>query len=390
MFDFQFKDIHMKLRIVVLGAGFGGLELSTILSEKIGDRLDLTLIDKNDSFYFGFSKFDVIFGHKAPGDVKLYYSNILKPGVKFIRDTITSIDPTTKIVTTEHGTYEADVLVIALGADYDITATPGLEKGGNEFYTFAGAERLRDELPSFNEGKVIVGVCSAPFKCPPAPSEAALLMHDYLTKRGIRNDCEISIVMPFGLPIPPSPDTSKALLKAFAERNIKYIPKHLVRIIDPARHVAILDDGTEMPYDLFLGVPKHRVPEVVEKSGMTVNGWIHVDKTNLKTQYPHVYAIGDVNGVGTPKAGVFAEGAAKVAAESIIAEFTNGEQPAPYNGNGICYVEFGNGQVGKVNVDFFSGPSPIGYYTEASADLIEEKHHFGSSRKARWFGTTQL
>lgn len=376
----------MKLRVVVLGAGFGGLELSTLLSEKMGDRLDLTLVDRNDSFFFGFSKFDVMFGHKASEDVRLYYSNIVKPGVKFIRDTITSIDPIAKIIITQHGAYEADVLVIALGADYDIAATPGLAEDGNEFYSFAGAERLRDVLPAFSKGKVIVGVCSAPFKCPPAPSEAALLMHDYLTKRGIRNECEISIVMPFGLPIPPSPDTSKALLKAFAERNINFIPKHLVRVIDPSRHVSILDDGTEMPFDLFLGIPKHRVPEVVEKSGMTVNGWIPVDKTNLKTQYPNVYAIGDVNGVGTPKAGVFAEGAAKVAAASIIAEFSGGEQPSPYKGNGICYVEFGDGKVGKVDVDFFSGPSPIGYYTEASVDLVADKQYFRSSREARWFG----
>ena len=376
----------MKLRVVVLGAGFGGLELSTILSEKSGDRLDLTLIDKSDSFFFGFSKFDVMFGHKTSEAVRLYYSNIVKPGVKFIRDTITSIDPVAKIVTTQNGTYEADVLVIALGADYDFAATPGLAEAGNEFYSFTGAERLREVLPIFSKGKVIIGVCSAPFKCPPAPSEAALLMHDYLTKRGIRTECEISIVMPFGLPIPPSPDTSKALLTAFAERNINFIAKHTIKAIDPSRHVAILDDGTEMPFDLFLGIPKHRVPEVVEKSGMTVNGWIPVDKTNLKTQYPNVYAIGDVNGVGTPKAGVFAEGAAKVAAASIIAEFADGEQPSPYKGNGTCYIEFGNNQVGKVDVDFFSGPSPFGTYTEASVDLVADKQYFGSSRKARWFG----
>ena len=313
-------------------------------------------------------------------------SNIVKPGVKFIQETITSIDPIAKIVTTKQGTYEADVLVIALGADYDMAATPGLSEGGNEFYSFEGAERLRDVLPAFSKGRVIVGVCSAPFKCPPAPSEAALLMHDYLVKRGIRNECEISIVMPFGLPIPPSPDTSKALLTAFAERNINFIPKHSVKAIDPSRHVAILDDGTEMPFDLFLGIPKHCVPEVVEKSGMTVNGWIPVDKTNLKTQYPNVYAIGDVNSVGTPKAGVFAEGAAKIAAKSIIAEFENGEQPPAYKGDGICYVEFGDGRVGKVNVDFFSGPSPHGTYTEASVDLVADKQYFGSSREARWFG----
>jgi sulfide:quinone oxidoreductase len=316
------KHMAAKLRVVVLGAGFGGLELSTILSEKIGSNLDLTLIDKSDSFFFGFSKFDVMFGHKTAEQVRVYYKNIAKPGVKFVRDTVTSINPESKKVETQSGvSYAADILVVALGADYDIAATPGLAEAGNEFYSFAGAEKLRDMLPGFSKGHVIVGVCSTPFKCPPAPSEAALLMHDYLLKRGIRKDCKISIVMPFGLPIPPSPDTSLALLDAFAERDITFIPKHVVKTIDGSRKMAVLDDGTEMPFDLFLGIPKHRAPKVVEESGMTVNGWIPVSKTNLKTQYPGVYAIGDVNSVGTPKAGVFAEGAAKVAAASIIADF---------------------------------------------------------------------
>jgi len=376
----------MKQRILVLGAGFGGLELTSILSQKIGDRIDLTLIDKSDSFYFGFSKFDVMFGNKTADAVKLSYKRIVKPGVKFCQETITSIDPVTKRVTTDKAAHEADILVIALGADYDMAATRGLAEGGNEFYSFKGAEKLRELLPTFTGGKVIVGVCGAPFKCPPAPSEAALLMHDYLVKRGIRNECEISLVMPFGLPIPPSPDTSKALLYAFKERNIEFIARHLVVAIDPSRHVAITDVGTEMPFDLFLAIPKHRVPEVVEKSGMAVNGWIPVDRTNLKTRYPGVYAIGDVNSVGTPKAGVFAEGAAQVAAETIIAELEKGEEPAAYKGDGICYVEFGDGRVGKVNVDFFSGPAPFGSYTEASVDLVADKQYFGSSREARWFG----
>src|SRR6266487_3697325 len=248
----------MKLRVVVLGAGFGGLELSTILSEKIGDRLDLTLIDKSDTFYFGFSKFDVMFGNKTSDAVKLSYNNIVKPGVKFKQEIITAIDPVTKRVTTQQGIYEADVLVIALGADYDINATPGLAESGNEFYSFAGAERLREVLPTFSKGHAIVGVTSTPFKCPPAPSEAALLLHDYLTNRGVRAACEITMVMPFGVPVPPAPDASRALLKAFAERGIRFVPDRLVTALDPERRVVILHNQDELPYDLFLGVPKHR------------------------------------------------------------------------------------------------------------------------------------
>ncbi len=376
----------MKLRVVVLGAGFGGLELSTILSEKLGDSLDLTLIDQNDSFFFGFSKFDVMFGHKPSDAVRLHYNCIAKPGVRFCQETITSINPVSKRVTTASGVHQADVLVVALGADYDIAATPGLAEGGNEFYSFAGAERLRNILPSFKGGRVIVGVTSAPFKCPPAPSEAALLIHDYLSQRGIRDKSEISLVMPFGTPIPPSPDTSRALLESFTERNITFIPKHVVKSIDPGRHVAMLDDGSELHFDLFLGIPRHRAPQVVEDSGMTVNGWIPVSRENLKTQFPGVYAIGDVNSVGTPKAGVFAEGAARVAAASIIADFQAGEQPLPYTGAGTCYIEFGQGQVGRVDVDFFSGPTPFGTFGEPSTATVEDKKQFGSSREARWFG----
>lgn len=376
----------MKRRVVVLGAGFGGLELSTILSEALGDQLDLTLIDKNESFFFGFSKLDVMFGRERPDAVRLAYRNIVKPGVVFRQETITAIDPEARRVTTDQGTHEAEVLVIALGADYDLAATPGLMEGGHEFYSFAGAERVREVLPTFSSGHAIVGVAAAPFKCPPAPSEAALLLHDHLTKRGVRDACEISLVIPFGAPIPPSPASSKALIAAFAERGIIFVPNRRVNALDPSRRVAILDDASEMPYDLFLGIPKHRVPDVVAASGLTENGWIPVDPKNLKTRFPGVYAIGDVTSVGTAKAGTFSEGAAHVVAASLLADIQGGEEPSAYSGAGTCYVEFGGGRVGRVDVNFFSGPAPTGSFLEPSVALVGEKEHFGSSRRARWFG----
>lgn len=376
----------MKSRIVVLGAGFGGLELSTMLSEALGDQLDLTLIDRHDTFYFGYSKFDVMFGRKTAESVRMPYRNIVKPGVHFVQETISAIDPASRRVITDQGIHDADILVVALGANYDIDATPGLREGGNEFYSFAGAERLRETLPRFKGGNAIVGVTSTPFKCPPAPSEAALLLDDYLRSRGLRDASEISLVMPFGIPIPPSPASSRAILAAFSERGIAFVPNHLVRALDPQRHLAILDDGSEMPYDLFLGIPKHRVPEVVLASGLAEGGWVPVNAKNLKTRFEGVYAIGDVTSVGTPKAGVFAEGAARVAAESILAELKGGEPPAAYDGRGTCYVEFGGERVGRVDVDFLSGPSPTGSFMEPSTALASEKQEFGASRRARWFG----
>jgi sulfide:quinone oxidoreductase len=305
--------------------------------------------------------------------------------VRFLQEMITAIDPETRRVTTDAGVHDADVLVVALGADYDFDATPGLAEGGNEFYSVDGAERLSELLPTFSQGRAVVGVCAAPFKCPPAPSEAALLLHDYLSTRGVRDDCEISFVIPFGTPVPPSPDTSRALVEAFAERDIEFVPEHRVSSLDPTRQVAVLDDGSEMSYDLFLGVPKHRAPDVVLASGMAEDGYVPVNPKTLETRFPGVYALGDVATIGVPKAGVFSEGAARVVAASLIALLRDGEQPGAYDGLGSCYIEFGGGRVGRVDVDFLSGPKPTGTFQEPSAALVAEKQYFGSSRSARWF-----
>jgi sulfide:quinone oxidoreductase len=376
----------MKTRVLILGAGFGGLELATGLSEGLGDEVEVTLIDKSDSFVFGFSKLDVMFGRESAEAVRMPYVDFVKPGVRLLRETVTAVDPEGRSVSTDAGTHEADYLVVALGADYDLDATPGLAEGGNEFYSVAGAERVAELLPDFRGGRVVIGVCGAPFKCPPAPSEAALLLHDYLSARGIRDECEITFTMPLSSPVPPSPETSAALLTAFAEREIGFRPGVRIESLDPGRSVVRLDDGGEIPYDLFLGVPKHRAPEVVVAGGMTVDGYVPVDSETLATRYPGVYAVGDVTTVGVPKAGVFAEGAARVVAASLIAAARGGEAPGAYDGLGSCYIEFGSGRVGRVDVDFLSGPKPTGIFREPSSALVAEKDHFGSSRRARWFG----
>jgi len=379
---------RMTTRVVVLGAGFGGLELTTILSDAFGDAIDVMLVDKGDAFVFGFSKLDVMFGRQLPAAVCHRYRDIVKPGVRFFQTIVRSIDPAARRTVTDAGTFDADVLVVALGADCDPAATPGLVDGGNEFYTVEGASALRDVLPRFEGGPAIVGVCGKSFKCPPAPSEAALLLHDYLTVHGRREATEISVVMPFGTPIPPSPDTSQAILAAFAERGMTFVKDRLVKALDPARKVAVLSDDTELPYGLFLGIPVHRVPQVVVESGLAEHphDWVPVNKQTLETKFPGVYAVGDVNGVGTPKAGVFAEGSAQVVAAAIISKLRGGRSPEAYKGQGSCYVEFGHGQVGRVDVDFLSGPKPTGTFQAPSAALVAEKANFGASRLQRWFG----
>src|SRR5271165_5695063 len=190
------------MRVLVLGAGFGGLELTTRLSDELGDAVEVMLIDKAEGFAFGFSRLDVMFGRLVADAVVHPYRDLVKPGVRFVQTTIRSIDPGQRRVETDAGSFDADVMVVALGADLDPAATPGLVEGGYEFYSMPGALAVRDVLAAFDGGRVVVGVTSTPFKCPPAPSEVALLLHDYLTDRGRRDRSEISLVTPLGAPRP--------------------------------------------------------------------------------------------------------------------------------------------------------------------------------------------
>ena len=375
----------MSVRVVVLGAGFGGLELVTRLSDEFGDEIDVTLVDQSEAFVFGFSKLDVMFGRTVPEAVRHPYRDLDKPGMRFVQTTIRSIDPDTRRVQTESGELEGDILVIALGADLDPDATRGLREAGHEFYSVEGAFEARDVLASFEGGKVVLGVLSTPFKCPPAPSETVLMLHDQLVERGLRGRSEIALAIDFGRPIPPAADASEALVLAFAERGIDWRPRSEVCELDPRRSVAKLRDGGELPFDLFLAVPVHRAPRVVLDSGMTIEGWVPVDSRTLETQYKGVYAIGDVAAVGTPRAGVFAERQAVVAAEHIAARIRGTTSDAEYRGRGICYLEFGHGEVGLVDVTFF-GNKREGALIGPSTDYATDKLEFGTSRIKRWFG----
>jgi sulfide:quinone oxidoreductase len=229
-------------------------------------------------------------------------------------------------------------------------------------------------------------VCGAPYKCPPAPSETALLTHDLLVAKGVRERSSVSLVVPLPAPVPPSPDTSKAILEAFAACDIDFHPSTTVTAIDAERKVAVLADGGEMPFDLFLAVPKHVAPAVLTDSGLLVDGWIPVDPYTLETAYPGVYAVGDCTSVGTPKAGVFAERQAGVVADAIIAAARSTTTDSRYDGTGTCYIEFGHENVARVDIVFAPGEPPHGTLTPPSSKITDDKAEFGASRIRRWFG----
>jgi len=378
----------VREHVLILGAGFGGLELATRLSETIADAVRVTLIDRNDSFYFGFSKLEVMLGRQSADEIRLYYCDFEKEGVEFRQETVIGVDPAGRRVTTDAGCYDADFIVVALGADYDLAATPGFEQGGHEYYSLAGAERLRDALAGFRGGKVLISVLGQPFKCPPAPFEGSFLLHEHFRQQGIRDSVDMTTTFPMARPVPVTGEVSQMFRDGLAVRNVKELPEHLVTSIDPATRTAQLMNGETLPYDLFVGIPIHRAPAVLGETGLVVNNWVPVDQSNLRTTFPGVYALGDVcTGPRTvPKAGIFAEAAACVVADDIAATIRGTEPPEPYEGSGVCYAEFGGGLVSKVEVNFLRGEAPAAERHDPSLEYAAEKEEFGKVRRARWFG----
>ena len=279
--------------------------------------------------------------------MRLRYRDIAKPNIDVRQETVISIDPDRKSVVTDRGVHEADILVIALGADLDVDATPGLLECGHEFYSFEGAAQLRGTLAGFDRGDIVIAVLGGFFKCPPAPYETAFMLHDLLTRRGVREACTISLLTTMPKPIPISDEVSSAILALCDERGIRYSHSTWVDHLDPDKHEASLRDGRSVPFDLFLGVPVHRAPRVVVGSGLTDDGWVAVDPATLATKFPGVYAVGDVTSAPVPRAGVIAEGEASTVADVLIAEVKGARRRLRLPGKSFATWRWGTGQSAK-------------------------------------------
>lgn len=375
-------------RIVILGAGFGGLETATGLSAALADGFDITLIDKSDSFFIGFSKIDVLFGRRREAEVRYAYKNLRAVGVRFVQAEITEIDVGARSVGTTQGDFAYDYLVVALGADMDHGATSGfVASGAHEFYSMSGAARLGPVLDDFAGGTLVLGILGMPYKCPPAPYEVAYLMHDHFTARGVRDRITMKMVIPGPRPV-PNPAVADTLERLLAERDIELVPSASITAIDaPNRRVRVGERSIEC--DLFVGVPRHVAPAVVRASSLGASGFIEASTVNLETAVPGVYAVGDVATLpvgdkAVPKAGAFAEDAARTVVSDILLKEGLRDSLEKFEAIGTCYFELG-GDVAAVNANYLGGDEPRMTLDGPSAELKAKKLEFEESRRDRWF-----
>ncbi len=379
--------------IVVLGAGVGGLETAHQLRRRLPKEHKVVLVDRKESQSFCFTYPWLMLGQREAQGISMPLAGISRKGILFIRAEVSSIDVSQGKVKAGSVELGYDYLVIALGADYQWDAVPGFSAIGNSFYHIEWAAKLRKQLEGFPGGEVALVILGTPYKCPPAPYEGAMLLEQFFRTRGIRQHVNIQVYSPDLMPMPVAGEqVGNEVRSLLSERQITFNGGFKAAIVEPGKREVVFANAHKAPFDLLIGVPVHKAPDVVQEAGLVgETGWIPVDPSTLMTRYGNVYAIGDVasvrlpSGPLLPKAGVFALGQGKTVAHSIARDILGGPPPQVYDGKGQCYIEVGAGKAGLIKASFFRQPKPRVDFVEPTEEahlqkLLTEKHWLW-----RWF-----
>jgi sulfide:quinone oxidoreductase len=377
-------------RVLILGGGFGGVATANHLRSLLPSDDEILLIDRRHHFMVGFRKTWALVGKEPMSAGYGRLGDLEERGIQVIQGTISSLDPADRSAEVDGRRFEADALVVALGAQLDPHQVPGFRQHALNVYDEEDIPRAARALDEFQGGGVLLGIFGVPYKCPPAPYEMALMVKDYFEARGV--DVKMTVFTPQPMSLPILGDAGCEVIEGrLAGRGINFLVNHRAVAVEAGK-VRFAAHNPES-FDLLLGVSPHKVPRVVAESGLTGGGdWVPVDPRTLETGFPGVYAIGDVtmvfmaNGKPLPKAGVFAEGEGVVVAERIAAAFAGKEPEARYAGEGGCFLEVGGDEAVMVRGNFLAEPAPQVEMTKQSRSYMTEKRNFERQRLSEWFG----
>lgn len=378
------------MRTLILGAGFGGLTVAFELRRRLGEDHEIVLVDRKERFSMGLRKLWELVGHSTVAEGSRARADI-GDGIRFVLDEVQEIHSAARAATVGGQRLDGDHLVVALGAEPRPDLVDGLAENGLDVWDVANVARARDALAAFEGGQIAIVIAGAPYTCPPAPFECAMLVDEALRARGIRHRSPmlVSTVLPILLPAAGKAG-SDFVAGQLDARGIEHQAGAAVERVEPGK---VVFAGGEREFELLIAVPPHRVPAVVTESGLTgESGWVAVDPATLETASPGVFAVGDVNHIplanklALPKAGVLAELEGERVAAAIAAEIRGDEAPPPFDGHGFCFLELGTGAAAYVEGDFFAEPEPRVSVTAPSAASAEAKRRFEAERLQRWFG----
>ncbi len=389
--------------ILILGGGWGGLTAAHHLRGLVSSEHRVVMIERSTTFSLGVSNLGLMTGEReSVRHIQRDMAKLKRPGIEWVHAEVRGVDPATRAVETDAGALAGDYLVLALGAELAPDSISGFAESAHNLYEATEAAALHDELKRFQGGRIVVLVAGAPFRCPAAPYEAAMLVEAWTRENGIRDQVEIDLYTPESIPMAVAgPAVGRALCALMDERRIAYhFNQQVTEIEQASRTVRFADEETS--YDLLIGIPPHRAPSPLKQAGLVdPSGYVPVhpqtlellsDVNTLEVQYPGVYAIGDVaairllNSMLLPKAGVFAEGEAQVVAAAIAADINDQPRPGVYDGNGFCYVEVGDGLAAYGTGNFYAYPAPRVTLEDPSAQGRRAKQEYEQLLDI-WFDT---
>lgn len=377
-------------RCVVLGGGFGGVSAAHRLRARLRRDAEVTVIDRRSTFMMGLRILAVVAGLGARAEGTRPLSRLAARGIRYVQDDVTAIDLERRtVVTRASGEWPYDALVVALGAELRPDLVAGYDPVGSNLYDPDQAEAIAARVASIEEGRIGIGILDVPYKCPPAPYEAAFLIDEVLRRRGVRDRVELEVFTPQPSSLPVAGAAVCAEVEGrLAAKRIGFLPGRRVAGVEGQ---TVVFERERRRYDVFIGIPPHRGPAVVKAAGLATGEWIRPDPGTCRTPADRVFAVGDVaefplpNGMMLPKAGVFAEAQGLVAADAIADELTGSTGGAGFDGRGYCFIEVGDGLATAVRGDFFAAPQPVVDIADPSPQTLEEKRAFEATRLEAWF-----
>ena len=375
--------------VVILGGGFGGVAAARTLRKLLNAEHTVTLVDRQRRTYLCGSMSWLVIGERRPQQISRSLGALIKRGVKFVQAEVEGIDLPERRIHTSAGRLPYDYLIVATGAEYDWDAVPGAAEN-HSFYNLETARRLRVAFRRFREGRIVIAVSGLPYKCPPAPFEAAMLLHSAYVDRGLRRQIEIDVFTPEPMPLAVAgPEAGRTLVAHLARRGITLHTEQAISQVDPDGRVAVFKSGDSVSYDLLVTVPVHRCIAPVREAGLTNGaGWVPADPGTLATEHEGVYAVGDTTtvpmstGRPLPKAGVLASGEGELVARNLATEIQGGAKER-FTGEGHCFVDFGGGKAAMVTGNFLAPERPQVRLTSPSVRWLRRKVRFESDWR-RW------
>jgi sulfide:quinone oxidoreductase len=381
--------LHITTKnIVILGGGFGGLAAANELRQNLSSDIKITIIDKKDYFMMDLVKLWILNGTREFEFSKRSLRQITKKGIDFVNEEIIKIDPKAKTVATKTRELPYDYMIIAVGVELAPEQIPGLARHGFSLYDINDVPKIRDAIRKLKSGKIVMTIMGMPYKCPPAPFEAALLIRSMLKELGTSESVQIEFYSPAPMTLPAAgPQVSEELLQLLKSKNISFHASHKTVLVEAN---TVKFENAETGFDLLIAVPPHKVPAVIIESGFAQKGKFISVGRNCKTNFDNVYAIGDVNEmmvtdkIAVPKAGIFAEGEGVAVAKNIISQIRQEQEKAIFDGKGGCFVEMGKQTAGYLQVDMFATPNPITILKEPTPENFVDKEKFEKDRLVKW------